>query len=72
MSLPVETYRRPVARSSWATGTPSIVKQDRILGIVKRCARCREWWPLDDTFYYPSNTSWCRACYVEYHHKKAS
>ena len=30
-----------------------VTRTDRVLGLVKRCARCGEWWPLDDTFYRP-------------------
>lgn len=27
-------------------------RRDPVLGIVRRCPRCREWWPDDDEFFY--------------------
>ncbi len=39
------------------------------LGIEKRCPRCTDWWPLDETFWFrylkrgrPAWSSQCRAC----------
>lgn len=44
---------------------PTIVDPD--LGKVRWCRRCKEWWPLDDEFWYTEPTEGhralhCRAC----------
>ena len=52
-----------------------MTRTDPELGTVRRCARCREEWPLDETFWYarktprkdrgPAGNEWytyCRAC----------
>ena len=45
--------------------------RDRIeteAGSEIRCAKCREFWPIDPEFFYIQNGvphSWCKACYVE-------
>lgn len=28
------------------------VRRDAVLGQVRRCPRCRDWWPDDDEFFY--------------------
>lgn len=39
-------------------------------GLEKRCCKCREYWPADNTgFYAGSRTTdglypWCKACYI--------
>lgn len=48
---------------------------DPELGIVKRCTKCEDWWPLDEEFFYRDKRSrdgymgYCRDCYLE---KKAA
>jgi len=45
------------------------------LGLEKRCARCREYYPADEEFFFaqkgnapgvPPLHSWCKACYIDY------
>ncbi len=42
---------------------------DRILGLVRYCARCGEWWPRDAEFWYFDRDgkvmSYCRACWAD-------
>lgn len=44
-------------------------------GLEKRCAKCREYWPADNTAFYPAVAEpdglsrWCKACYVEWRAK---
>lgn len=44
-------------------------------GLEKRCCKCREYWPADNTAFYtaPSNPDglydWCKACYWEWRRK---
>lgn len=41
-------------------------------GLLKRCSRCKEYWPADLEFFFsaPSKTDgifdWCKACYLEW------
>lgn len=44
-----------------------------ILGIERRCPRCRQFWPEDAEFFSPATKRgrptwfpWCRACKAEY------
>lgn len=37
------------------------------LGEEARCAKCRDFWPVDPDFYFIQNGkphSWCKACYT--------
>lgn len=37
------------------------------LGVEAQCARCKEFWPADNEFFYMSKGrphSWCKACYL--------
>lgn len=40
------------------------------IGLVQRCAGCKEYWPADTEFFFSSlhgrMNSWCRACYMEW------
>ena len=42
----------------------------------KRCSGCKEWWPADLEFFYPSKgnpaglSNWCHACYSEWRNAK--
>jgi len=42
--------------------------QETELGVERRCAKCREWWPLDHEFYdyyhkgFRGFVNVCRAC----------
>ena len=44
---------------------------DPELGPLKRCPRCKEWWPADGEFWYPNAArpgglqSECKACQIE-------
>lgn len=51
------------------------IAHDPILGTMKSCSKCGEWWPLDEEFYYRNRTcnkfySECRACYREWDAKR--
>lgn len=39
------------------------------LGIERLCARCKEWWPFDNEFFYPT-IAWCKACWNQYCHER--
>ncbi len=51
---------------------PSIRKKDSVLGEVRKCPQCGDWWPLDREFWYlkPGSSdgfdSYCKACRAEY------
>lgn len=39
--------------------------------LMKRCARCRDYWPADTEFFYSVKVgdginTWCKACYQEW------
>lgn len=42
------------------------------LGLEKRCSKCREYWPADNTAFYVCSKApdglydWCKACYLEW------
>ena len=39
---------------------------DPVLGQVRRCPTCGEWWPDDAEFYYQNRCGWqCRACWSD-------
>ena len=57
----------------WAVVVPG----EEELGLQRRCARCREPWPLDATFWHPlvkkgrpTWHSYCRACTAEYRRER--
>jgi len=33
--------------------------------VIRKCARCMEWWPNDGEFYYSKQNPMCIACDVE-------
>jgi hypothetical protein len=41
-------------------------------GTEHYCSRCKDWWPADLEFFYPSSSGrnglndWCKACYREW------
>jgi hypothetical protein len=42
-----------------------LVKMDEVLGLMRYCFGCDEWWPSDDDFWRPflwSRRAVCRAC----------
>jgi len=48
---------------------PDTLRLDPILGLVKRCSKCGEWWTATKQFFYPAPGrpptglhSWCIAC----------
>lgn len=42
-----------------------------LVDLEKRCSKCREYFPADNTFFYAAPRSkdglidWCKACYLE-------
>ena len=53
------------------------LKFDRVLGVVRQCARCREWWPANREFFHASRRPiglqvYCKACAVEHRAERAS
>lgn len=77
---PVECPRLLLGEAVAVARTSSVErKDDPILGTVRRCSTCREWWPDDDEFYYsvPStgtahHRNQCRACVDERRHGRAT
>lgn len=45
------------------------------VGLEKRCSKCREYWPADNTAFYPQLrerdglSDWCKACYLQWRGK---
>lgn len=44
-------------------------RMDPELGLVRRCARCKEWWPADGEFYRPRHLT-CTACVRDRENKR--
>ena len=48
-----------------------MIQYDPVLGNVKQCPICKEWWPADTEFFYKASDrkdglhSYCRACFLE-------
>lgn len=44
------------------------VQMDEVLGLLRHCLGCDEWWPADEEFWRPglwSKRAVCRACNAE-------
>jgi hypothetical protein len=47
---------------------PPDTKLDEVLGLLRYCVGCEEWWPSDEEFWRPNRwyrRAVCRACHAE-------
>lgn len=56
----------------YAAAHPKRHRVDPLLGLVRQCSRCLEWWPASSEYFTPSRRgdalnlhSWCKACSAE-------